>query len=98
MITFKTKAYANITMFGDVGRRMLKMMDFGTSLPGAIRKEDVPRALANLQNALALIPVQDAVADHAEEDQPAVSLHTRAVSLLELLRAAIADDTYVNWE
>lgn len=43
LITFKTKAYANITMFGDVGRRMLEMMDFGTSLPGAIREEDVPR-------------------------------------------------------
>ena len=50
LITFKTKAYANITMFGNVGRRMLEMMDFGTSLPGAIREEDVPRALANLEN------------------------------------------------
>lgn len=98
LITFKTKAYANITMFGDVGRRMLEMMDFGTSVPGAIREEDVPRVLANLQNALALIPEQDAPVDQADEDQPTVSLHTRAVPLLELLRAAIADDTYVSWE
>ena len=98
LITFKTKAYANITMFGDVGRRMLEMMDFGTSMPGAISAEDVPRALANLNNALALIPQQDAPAVQVDEDQPTVSLHTRAVPLLELLRAAIADDTYVSWE
>ncbi|MGB5278463.1 MAG: DUF1840 domain-containing protein [Gammaproteobacteria bacterium] len=98
LITFKTKAYANITMFGEVGRRMLEMMDFGTLVPGAIREEDVPRALANLQNALALIPEQEAPTVQADEDQPFVSLHTRAVPLLELLRAAIADETYVSWE
>lgn len=35
-ITFKTRAYANITTFGDIGSRMLEMMDFATSLPCAI--------------------------------------------------------------
>lgn len=98
LITFKTKAYANITMFGDVGRRMLEMMDFGTSLPGAIREEDVSRALANLENGLALISVQDVPPDQHDEDQPFVSLHKRALPLLELLRAAIADESYVSWE
>ena len=48
LITFKTKSYANIMMFGDVGLKMLKMMDFGVSVPGAIIAEDVPRALRNL--------------------------------------------------
>ena len=98
LITFKTKAYANITMFGEVGLKMLKMMDFGTSVPGAIRGEDVPQALVNLQKALARIPEQDASTDQNNEDQPTVSLHTRAMPLQELLRAAITDDAYVSWE
>jgi hypothetical protein len=99
LITFKTKAYANITMFGDVGHRMLEMMEFGTSVPGAIRVEDVPRALENLQKALALIPPLDThTEEHADEDRPTVSLHTRAIPLLELLHAAVSDDTYVSWE
>ncbi len=98
LITFKTKAYANITMFGDVGRKMLEMMGFGDSVPGAIRAEDVPRALANLRAGLAQLPEQVEPAGDADDDQPAVSLHTRAVPLIELLEAAIADETYVSWE
>jgi len=98
LITFKTKAYASITMFGGVGRKMLEMMDFGTSIPGAIRSEDVHQALENLQKALALIPQPDHPTGHAGEDQQTVSLHTRAVPLLELLRAAMSDETYVSWE
>lgn len=98
LITFKTKAYANITMFGDVGRKMLEMMAFGTTVPGAINAEDVPVALANLTAALDKIPQQVEPAGDATDDQPAVSLHLRAVPLVELLQAAIAEETFVRWE
>lgn len=98
LITFKTRAYANITMFGDVGRKMLEMMAFGTTVPGAINAEDVPLALENLTAALDKIPQQAEPVGDATDEQPAVSLHTRAVPLLELLRAAIAEETFVLWE
>ena len=98
LITFKTPAYANITMFGDVGQRMLDMMGYGRSVPGAIDAEDLPAALANLRAALAAVPEQVEPAGDADEDQPAVSLHTRAVPLVALLEAAIADETYLRWE
>ena len=98
LITFKTEAYANITMFGDVGLKMLDMMAFGNAVPGAINAEDVPRALNNLHAALAKMPEQVEPAGDADDDQPAVSLHTRALPLIELLQAAIADETYVRWE
>lgn len=98
LLTFKTRAYANITMFGDVGKKMLQMMAFGDAVPGAIKAEDVPRALQNLQAALAAMPDQVEPADEADDDQPAVSLNTRAMPLIELLQAAIADETYVRWE
>lgn len=98
LITFKTSAHANITMLGDVGRKMLEMMKFGTSVPGAVNAEDVSQALDNLRSALEKIPEHVEPAGEADEDQPAVSLHTRAIPLVDLLQAALADETYVRWE
>lgn len=98
LITFKTSAYANITMFGDVGHKMLEMIAFGTAVPGAINAEDVPRALDNLKMALEKMPEQVEAAGNDGDDQPAVSLHTRAVPLVQLLQAAIEEETYVRWE
>lgn len=98
LITFKTRAYANITMLGDDGRKMLEMMAFGTSVPGAINAQDVPAALGNLKMALEKIPQQADPAGDTDDEQPAIGLHTRAVPLVELLQAAIEDETYVRWE
>ena len=98
LITFKTKSYANITMFGEVGLKMLEMMDYGVSVPGAILAEDVPLALSNLQNRLDSVAEVVEPAGEAGDDQPAVSLHARAVPLLELLQAAVADENIVSWE
>ena len=98
LITFKCSAYANITMFGDVAKTMLEMMGFGSDVPGAIRAEDVPQALQNLQNGLAAVPDQLQPAGDEDKDQPSTSLHTRALPLQELLQAAIADDSRVRWE
>ena len=98
LITFKSKAYANILMLGDVAMKMLEMMDFGSSVPGAIDAPDVASALDNLKQALEKIPVQVEPAGDAEEDQPAVSIQTRAIPLLEMLEAAVAEEEYVRWE
>ena len=98
LITFKTPAYADITMFGDVGKQMLKMMGCSGEVPGAIRPEDLPGVLDNLEAALSRIPHKVEPAGDDDDDQPRVGLHTRAGPLLELLRAAIADDAHVRWE
>ena len=98
LITFKTSAYANITMFGEIGLTMLDMMAFGRSVPGAIDADDVATALDNLKLALDKLPQQVEPAGEADEDQPAVSVHARAFPLTELLQAAIDDETYVRWE
>ena len=97
LITFRSKAHASITMFGDVGQRLLGMMEFGSSVPGAIISEDVPTALANLRAALAKVPEQEEV-DDSDDDQPPVSLQTRALPLLDLLQAAVDDAEYVSWD
>ena len=98
LITFKSRAYANITMFGDVAKQMLEMMGYGKSVPGAIGAADVPQALANLEQKLSKLPRQLEPAGAEKEDEPSATLHTRALPLLELLRAAAADESAVRWE
>jgi hypothetical protein len=100
LVTFKCSAYADITMFGNVAKKMLEMMGFGSQVPGAIRVEDVPRALENLRRGLAAVPDQPEPAGDEDDDgdEPAIGLHTRALPLLELLQAAIADESRVRWE
>ena len=69
-VTFKCKAYANIVMLGGVAAKMLEMMEFGSSIPGAIDTDDVAVALQNLERALAGVPQQGDGADDADEDRP----------------------------
>ena len=85
-------------MFGDVGLKMLEMMNFGKAVPGAITAENVPQALINLQHGLEKIPQQAEAAGAEDDDQPGTSLHTRALPLLELLKAATVDHNLVRWE
>ena len=98
LVTFKTKSYANITMFGEVGKKMLEMIGFGVDIPGAIIAADVPQALQNLKKNLeAVRDIVDPVSEE-DDDQPAVSLHTRSVPLVALLQSAVDDENDVMWE
>ena len=105
LVTFRTKAYANITMFGDVAKQLLELMGHSGTVPSAIDAADVPAALARLETAIA----QRRAAEAAEAppasdgrdgyDAPrAVTLSQRAVPLLELLRAAKAKNVAVMWD
>ena len=104
-ITFTTKSYADITMLNDTGEVMLELMDFGSLMPGAIAANDVPQALSNLQKNLADKSDQkdqeddeNEDEDEDEEDQTSpVSMTTRAMPLLELLKSAANNDNNVSW-
>ena len=102
LITFKTTAsYPEITMFGEVALKLLEMMGRRGTVPSAIGAEDIPQALESLRKRIA-------EADAALEDQPPheeeegeerrVSLHNRAVPLIELLEAAQKEGVAVMWD
>ena len=98
LVTFKSKSYADITMFGEVGLALLKLMDYGVRVPGGIVAKDVGKALENLQLGLQKLP-EEAEAEESEDDEPAkINLTTRALPLIELLQAARADENDVRWE
>jgi len=102
LIKFKTTAsYPEITMFGEVALKLLALMGRSTKVPSAISAEDIPAALKSLRKGVA-------EADAALEDEPPheeeegeerrVSLHNRAVPLVEMLEAAQREDVPVMWE
>jgi len=96
LVTFSCKAYADITMFGDVAVTLLKMMGHSGEVPGALLAEDIPAALHKLRTALAA--AEPEVAGKGDDDAPPVSLSLRAMPLIELLEAALKEDTPVVWD
>jgi hypothetical protein len=100
LITFRTKAHADITMFGKIALSLIRLMGHSGSVPGAILAEDLPEAVARLRAG---------VQAHADEptpgpgekddsDEPKVSLSHRALPLIELLEAAQRDGSNVMWD
>lgn len=100
LVTFRSPAYSDITMFGEVGLALLQRMGHSGSVPGALAAEDVPKALERLRNSIVLDgeePVP-ASSDRAAGDEDRVSLAHRALPLIKLLEAAAAAQAYVIWE
>jgi hypothetical protein len=101
LVTFSCPVYADITMFGDVAVRLLKMMGHSGTVPSAIVAADVPAALERLQAAIAAEgdgPEPRESSHDAEDDEPAVSLRHRALPLIELLNAAAKAECNVMWD
>lgn len=102
LITFKTRArYPNITMFGDVALQLLKLMGRRETVPSAIEPEDIPDALDRLRKGLAIEEQSDACSrpsDTNDDEEPSVSVGTRAGPLIELLEAAQGANVPVMWE
>jgi hypothetical protein len=108
LVTFRTKAHGDITMFGRVGVELLKLAGMTGNVPTAILAADVPGVLAKLERALgehnaafgdsAPSATEARDGDDAgggEAAEPTVPLRNRALPLLELLRAAAAARTDV---
>lgn len=105
LITFTTKAYADITLFGDIARQLLTMMGHTGTVPGSILAEDIPVSLERLRRALAQHrPQADAAQEDGEddedeeEDEPPVDLARRAWPLIQLLEAAAHQGSDVLWK
>ena len=110
LVTFRSKAGASITMFGDHALRMLELMGATGKVPGAFNAEDVPAALRRLQAGLqaqaerSSTPAppalnEDRAAADAEDQRTAtVSLATRAAPLVNLMQRAAAAKAALTWE
>ncbi len=104
MVTFRTSSHGNIPMLDRDARTMLKLMGVSTTVPSALKAEDVPAARQRLKQAIEnhdTPPPEPTPADAANDDddeEPPVALKTRALPLLDLLAAAENANDYVIWE
>jgi hypothetical protein len=102
LITFKTPVHADITMFGDVAKALIKMFGHSGSVPGALLAEDVPAALERLKAAVSANPQAPMNPERDEQDEDAraqsVSLAHRALPLIDLLEAAAREKKNVMWD
>lgn len=100
LITFSSKAYADITMFGDVAVQLIKMMGHSGTVPSALLAEDVPAALKSLEARIAAHeePPESMAKQGRDGDGPPVSLAHRALPLIELLKAAAKAENNVMWD
>ena len=100
LVPFTCPAYADITMFGDVAIRLLKMMGHSATVPGALAAEDIRPALDRL---VAAVRAEEESAEPAasggdDDNEPPVSLSHRALPLIELLKAAAEKPCSVMWD
>ena len=100
LVTFKSDAYENISFFQDVALSLLSLMGHSGTIPGALIAEEVPAALEKLESRIKKgdkgVMTQD---DEEEENNDSViSLATRAVPLINLLKAAEKKHCRVMWK
>ncbi|EGQ9183049.1 DUF1840 domain-containing protein [Vibrio parahaemolyticus] len=103
LITFRCHSHSNVTMFGDIAIKMIKMMGHSGSVPGSISAQDIPDALSRLTSALAAQEAieknnSQAMEEDEEQEKQTVSLGRRAFPLIELLKSAIKEECEVMWD
>jgi len=111
LVTFRSTATDPVLMFGDTAAPLLRMMGASGKVPGALKAEDVPGALQQLQSALDQLETETAAPPAMNEDwsakdeeeeekpqEPPVQLAVRALPLVNLLKRAAAAGAEVIWE
>ena len=102
MVIFRSKAHADILMFGDIAIQLLKLMGHSGTVPGALLAEDVAEALAHLKKTVAMKnPASADVSNNVQDensDERTVDLAHRALPLIELLSSAVTTKCDVMWD
>ena len=99
LITFKSRAHADVTMFGDVALKLIRLMGRRDTVPSAMYPEDIPDALDKLRSGLVVEETAESdvvTNDNGEEEQ--IGIQIRAIPLVELMVAAEKEQVPVMWE
>ena len=102
IVVFKSKAAADIIMFGADAHQLMKVMGKDTEPKGIITVAQLADAIQALETAVARDEAvrASAVPPGQDEDPPAmeaVSLRQRAKPLLDMLRRCLAGEADVVW-
>ncbi len=98
LVTFSCENYESITMFGDVAKKLLTLMGHTATVPGALTAEEIPNALSLLKKGLEQDKSSPDSPKNSYDEELPVSLKQRAFPLINMLEAAVKDNTNVLWE
>jgi hypothetical protein len=98
LVTFRSSAWGNVTMFGDVAQALLKMMGHSGTVPSALLARDIPAALERLKRELAAAPPPAAPKKDDPDAELPIALSKRAYPLIQLLNASAQKRADVTWE
>ena len=103
LIKFQSNATAPFSMLADDAKPLLRGMGQGTNFEGSVSGANLRDAQARLESALrraAQVSKQEAPTAHDEDSdaEPPIAINVRAVPLLDMMRKAQADDSYVMWQ
>ena len=104
LIKFQSRDAAAFSMLLDDARPLIRGMGHGEKLEGAVSGENLNDALAQLESALrqaAEEPMLDAQTSEdvdPDAEEPPVAINVRAVPLLEMMRKAQENESYVMWQ
>ncbi|HUM98906.1 MAG: hypothetical protein B7X12_01640 [Halothiobacillus sp. 20-53-49] len=93
LITFSSKAYANISMHQADAFHLLSLMGLPPERSGSLLAAEVPAVLNRLKAAIDAAPAQSPPAG----DDAFVSAKTRAAPLMDALAAAVNANCNVTW-
>ncbi len=101
IVMFKSDVYETITMFGDIAKRLLKIMGYD-KMQGTIPYQDIPAVLARLKQGIsnAAPEKNTSSASNVDDDEREenISLAHRAFTLIEMLEASAKQECDVSWK
>ncbi len=106
LITFTSKAYPDVVMFGDVATRLLHAMGQREQPPGILRGEEIKVAAERLRAYLNATSKDSTTEDEGkdkpddkrkEQQRNRVGLRTRALPLLDMMDVSYNKDVDVIW-
>lgn len=103
LVKFSSVKTEPLIMFGDIAVQLIKAMGASGSIPGGIRAEDIPAAIARLQQLSVPSALSSEQGTHPNHDEdrdrePPLALATRAVPLIDLLERAAEGHVTLMWE
>lgn len=98
LVTFSCEEYENITMFGDVAKKLLTLMGHSATIPGAIKADEIPQALSHLKLGIEQDKTKTTEPQEDEDGEPIVSLGNRALPLVNMLEAAARKNCNIMWK
>lgn len=105
---FKSRATADLTMLDATAQRLLSILGKGDGRPGIITLDQIPGAIAALEQAVQSDEAQRAAAGKGQEDEEgeddvqasprdSVSLRQRVAPFIDMLKRSAAEGRDVTW-